>query len=205
MSKIEKITDFDYLTHLKQQYDFLVSDIDQFEKGHSHFGVKIASTLRTIFHNTTFSKSILPQLADKYQIKLIFKSKGQGFVTDPSCRLYIGFTIGNRIVPRNYFNLPFFIETVFESYWNAIVYKEGDILYTRKQLILFAANKWGGSHVDPEIPLKYLTLIDSSGPKLVSQAYGEETIITRIVYETSIQVVNLLEDIIPALQRIVVP
>ncbi|HEA68249.1 MAG TPA: hypothetical protein ENI07_15730 [Desulfobacterales bacterium] len=205
MSKNEKISDFDYLTHLRQQYDFLTSDVLQYENGKSHFGAKIAATLRTIFHETISSKSILPQLAEKSGIKLKFKSKRQDFIVDPHLTLYLGFMVGKRIMPRDYFNAPFFIDIDFETYWNAVVYKEGDIIYTRKQMILFTANKWGGSHVDPEIPSKFLKLIDSSAPKLISKAYGEETIITRVVYETSVQVLILLQNLIPTLEGIIVP
>jgi hypothetical protein len=196
------LTDSEYLNHLKQQYDFLLSDVEQYEKGNPQFAVKIAATLRTIFHNTPTSKAILPDLAQKYGYRLRFKSRQLGLTSlDDSTTLYIGFMVGNRILPRDYFNAPFFIDSDFETYWNAIVYKEGSTIYTRKQMILFAANKWGGAHVDPEIPHKFLRLIDGTGPKLISKQCGEEMIIGRIPYEMAIQVIIILQQLIPFLEK----
>ena len=177
----------------------------QYEDGKSHFGVKIASTLRTIFHNTPKSRAILPNLFDRHGIELNFvdqpnpamsddilkiihntyESKGIHF-RKPSSHIlpdiYIGFVIGNRVLTKDYFSAPFLTKCDFETYWNAIVYIEKSIVYTRKQMILFAANKYGGSHVDPKIPAKFLRLVDGSGPMLKSEQYGEQIIINRVVY-----------------------
>jgi len=204
-NKQHKLTDSECLIHLKQQYDFLLSDVEQYEKGNPHFAVKIAATLRTIFHNTATSKAILPDLAQRYGYRIRFKSKQQGLMLHGSCTLYIGFMVGNRILPRDYFDAPFFIDSDFETYWNAVVYKEGSTIYTRKQMILFAANKWGGAHVDPEIPHKFLRLTDGTGPKLISEKCGEEMIIGRIPYEMAIQAIIILEHLIPSLDKEINP
>ena len=88
------VSDFEYLNYLKEQYDFLTSDIKQYESGKMHFGIKIAATLRTIFHNTQQSKSILPYLTDKHGLKLVFRKKGNDFSKDPRVSMYIDFVIG---------------------------------------------------------------------------------------------------------------
>jgi hypothetical protein len=204
-NKRHKLTDSEILNHLKQQYDFLISDVEQYEKGNPHFAVKIAATLRTIFHNTATSKAILPDLAQKYGCKLSFKSRKQALILAESCKLYIGFMVGNRILPKNYFDAPFFVDSDFETHWNEVVYKEGSTIYTRKQMILFTANKWGGTHVDPEIPHKFLRLTNGTGPQLISEKCGEEMIIGRIPYEMAIQTIIILEHLIPSLDKEINP
>ena len=115
--------------------------LEQYEKGNLHFAVKIASTLRTIFYNTVTSKAILPNLAEKYGYTINFRIRAQKL---DGVHIYLGFMIGKRILRKKYFGAPFYIDSDFESYWNEIVYKEASTIYTRKQIVLFAANKWGG-------------------------------------------------------------
>ncbi len=197
----QKVSDFDYLRHLKEQYDFLKSDIAQYEDGKPHFGVKIASTLRTIFHNTRKSIAILPGLSNRLGIDLHFKDRANPFVNDEETTCYMGFMFGYRILESDHFQAPFFTICDFETYWNSPVFKEGQVIYTRQQVILFAANKHGGSHVDPEIPAKFLLLVDDSGPKLISEQCGEEVIITRVAYEAGVQISLILEELIPELEK----
>jgi len=195
------ISDFDYLQHLRQQYDFLKSDLAQYEDGKPHFGKKIASTLRTIFHNTRDSTAILPGLSNRHGINLHFRDRANPFVDDEETSCYVGFMFGYRIIEKDHFQAPFFVKCDFNTYWNSPVFKEGRVIYTRRQVILFAANRYGGSHVDPEIPAKFLHLVDGSGPKLISEQCGEEIIITRVAYEAGVQVSLLLEELIPELEK----
>jgi hypothetical protein len=91
---MSKITDVGYLTCLRKQRDFLKSEIAEYGKGQSHFALKMASTLRTIFHKTAASKPLLPDLAERYGIKLSFKGNPDGQV-DEFVALYVEFEIGN--------------------------------------------------------------------------------------------------------------
>ncbi|APC41077.1 hypothetical protein [Clostridium estertheticum] len=189
------ITDEEYLSRLKDQFDFLKVEFSEYEKGKGHFALKMAATLRTIFHKTDQSLSILPDLATRNGIEIYFKGKDQTRI-DAYTSLYIGFTIGQK---RPCLDAPFLIKKAFEDYWKEIVYVEGNIRYTRSQLVLWAANKLGGVHVDPRIQDKLLHVIDGS-VKLVSGQYGEETIINQVVYEMACQVLIVLEELIPKLE-----
>lgn len=191
-----QITDVGYLARLREQRDFLQSEIQEYGKGQPHFAYKIASTLRTIFHKTPVSNPILPDLAESYGIKLSFKGNLDGQV-DEYVVLYVGFQSGNW--PPN-FTAPFYVQKDFDQYWNEIIYAEGKIRYTRKQLVLFAANKLGGAHVDPEIPANLLRTVQGN-VKLCSIQLGEENVITRAVSETGYQVLLILNDLIPQLER----
>lgn len=186
-----KITDIEYLNQLKIQLSFLKADLEKYEGGEKNFTLKIATTLRTIFHDSSTSKAILPGLAEKYGIPIYFK--GRNPQIDQYVTLYIGFTVGNK---KPLFDTPFLVNKNFPEYWNEIVYLEGKIKYIRRQIILWAANKLGGAHFDPEIPDDLLHIIDGS-VRLISNKYGEETIINQVVYEMALQVVIILEKLIP--------
>ena len=112
--------------------------------------------------------------------------------------MYIGFTIGNKYPD---FTAPFYINMFFDEYWNELVYMEDKIQYTRKQLILWASNKLGGTHVDPEIPNMLVRLVGNESAKLVSTTYGEETIINQVVFEMAVQVIDILKQLIPELEK----
>jgi len=189
------LSDKDYLEQLKIQSSFLRADLVRYEAGEKHFAIKMASTLRTIFHDTKSSKAILPFLAERNGIFISFKSKNP--VIDSYVKLYVGFTIG---IKKPLFNSPSLVDKIFYDYWNELVYLEGSIQYTRKQLVLWAANKLGGVHVDPEIPNDLTHLVDGS-VKLVSNKYGEETIINQVAYEMVLQVLMVLDKVIPELEK----
>jgi len=190
------LTDKEYLNQLKIQFSFLQSDLKEYELGKKDFAIKIATTLRTIFHKTGSSNPILPDLAERNGIKIYFKGKRVDI--DEYVVLYIGFTIGNKIPSLD---APFLLNKTFSEYWNEIVYAEGKVRYTRKQLVLWAANKLGGAHVDPEIPDNLFHIINGS-VKLISKNFGEEIIINQVVYEMALQVIKILDDLIPKLENI---
>jgi hypothetical protein len=191
-----QLTDKDYLKQLRSQIDFLKSDIEEYMNGKEHFALKIASTIRTLFYKSKMSTPILPDLPKKYGLTIRFKGRDQSKI-DSYVVLYTGFTIGNK-TPR--FDAPFLIDKEFDEYWDEIVYIEGKIRYTRSQLIMWAANKLGGSHVDPKIPPELLHLVNGT-IKLVSSRYGEESIINQVTYEMAVQVLMILNDLFPKLEE----
>ena len=192
---MHQLTGKDYLEQLQSQRDFLRSEINEYITGKEHFALKIAATIRTLFHKSKTSIPILPDLAVRYGFTIHFKGRDQSKI-DPYVKLYTGFTIGNK---NPLFDAPFLINKEFDQYWNEIVYVEGNIRYTRSQLILWAANKLGGAHVDPMIPPELFHLVDGS-VKLVSTQYGEEPIINQVTYEMALQVIMILDDLIPKLE-----
>lgn len=199
MSQVYQITDKDYLTRLKEQHDFLKSDIQPYLNRQVHFAYKLGSTLRTIFHNTYNSKAILPGLAERYNEKLIFKGLDPKFEIN-GLVLFYGFSIGKTIPDLE---ARFLRKQTFEEYWNSIVLVENEIHYTRKQIILFAANKMGGSHVDPEIPKKFIHLVAKHGPRLKSKRYDEETLIGRVTFEMAYQTKLIIDSLIPKLDFLI--
>ncbi len=136
----KKLSDGDYINHLKQQQDFLKADLAQYESGKPHFANKIAVTIRTLFHITSKSKSIFYSNSIDEKIKYYFRdSIHQYDVESDAVTFYAGFALGHK--PD--FEALFMDNFSFETYWNRVVYKEGDVVYIRKQIVLYAANKFG--------------------------------------------------------------
>ena len=86
-----KVTDKDLLQRLKEQRDFLDSELSEYERGKKHFAYKIAATLRTIFHKTEMSSPLLPDLAAKYGYR--FELKGGNPPAPKEDVYYIGFSL----------------------------------------------------------------------------------------------------------------
>jgi hypothetical protein len=190
------ITDKELLEKLIQQEDFLRSEVSEYQSGKTHFAYKIAATLRTIFHKTTMSSPILPDLANKYGCPFMLR----GRIPPKNAILYLGFVFGTNKDPAIILSAPTLVPMTFADCWNSVVYIDPVAAYTRSQLVLWAANKLGGAHVDPKIPPKLVHLVGSEGPRLVSQAYGEETIINPVVYEMALFVLEALKTLIPCLK-----
>jgi hypothetical protein len=172
----------------------------QYEIGKTHFAYRLASTLRTIFYNTAASTAILPALAERHGLRLIFRGNPPQNLN--GVIVYLGIMLTSDGSRPN-FNAPQLTDESFDEYWNEIVYLEGDFRYTRKQLILFAANKLGGAHVDPEIPSNMLVLVQGD-VRIGSVTHSEELVLTRVVYEMACQVLGKLDELIPELERRIV-
>lgn len=83
--------------------------------------------MRTIFHKTPASTSILPDLAERYGLSVSFKGHRDRH-PDEFTVLYVGFQVGN-LKPD--FGAPFLVTVDSAKYWNEIIYVEGKIRYTR--------------------------------------------------------------------------
>jgi hypothetical protein len=193
---LHALTDRELFEHLEKQSTILRSEVETYRKGNLSIAVKIAGTLRTIFYRSQTSTPLLPDLSNKYGIELKFAGRNQDGL-DEYVVLYTGFTVGNR---DPVFDAPFLIPKSFADYWNEVVYIEGQVRYYRRQIVLWAANKLGGDHVDPQIPNELQHLVNGQ-VKLVSQKYGEEPIINQVVYEMALQTLGILDWLIPQLEN----
>lgn len=191
------VTDQVLLQRLKEQRDFLSSELSEYELGKTHFAYKIAQTLRIIFHRTESSSPILPDLAYKYGYQ--FMLKGRNPPPRGKAVFYAGFTmsLGGRnreSILRN----PLLVSKKFEEHWDEVVYFDAVAQYKRSQFILWAANKLGGAHVDPVIPRELEEILEEK--TRIKTSYGEESIINHVVYEMGVHVITALDQLIPYLK-----
>lgn len=192
-----QISDKELLKRLKEQRDFLNSEISEYEKGKKHFAYRIATTLRTIFHKNKTSYRILPDLADKYGY--LFTLRGRNPPPLKANGFYLGFMLSFRPIDRKEIqNDRTLVSKKFDEYWNEVVYsapfEQG---YTRREIVLIAANKLGGTHVDPVIKPRAENLakvvLRQSGPNF------EDVIVGSVVYEMGVHVLTALDGLIPYL------
>ncbi|GHC62790.1 SEC-C domain-containing protein [Neogemmobacter tilapiae] len=143
---------------------FLERSSAAFDDGFEDEDIRIAHSLRVLFHHTDKSHSIFHQLGlnnkildttsfvvsenEMNEARLIHaevgfggKSKFAAFLSDsPRCN-----------------KIP------FENWWRQVVIKDQkDIKFSRRSIILQLSNKEGGSHVDPSISPSYEQLITHS-------------------------------------------
>ena len=158
------------LIELRDEHlQFLESSAAAFDAGHIGEAKRMAVSLRVLFHETAQSHSILAQLGER-QRPMFDSSHPYNPNNDLSHHGLVAMRItggedarffaplGDRaIAPR---------PTRFGNWWEKdIVIKEGQSgkTYTRRSLVLFAANKDGGAHVDPHLDASFEGLKDGSG------------------------------------------
>lgn len=144
----------------KRHLSFLNRSAEAYDHGHVDEDIRLAQSIRVLFHQTKTSHSIVSQLG--MDPRLI----------DSSCQLTPGNTLGQMpLVQTGYGDAQgnkFFAplsksdrknSIPFENWWNQLVFtKEGDLTFSRKRLILQMANKEGGSHVDPKLTPDFVAI-----------------------------------------------
>lgn len=152
-----------------RQMKFLKKDMELFDEGDLDYAVKIATTLRILFHDTPASTSLAKSIEIKEE--LLFWSSGRSYspVNLLTTWSLLAMTLsqeGAKYIPigesLNSEEYPIYLS--FEDWWNEIIFADNEHLFTRKDVICFLANKDGGAHVDPELDdLAFITKMNSLG------------------------------------------
>lgn len=163
---------------LKKQLGFINRSCIAYDEGHEEDAIRIAVALRVLLHDTNKSISLFNLLGIK-KIKILSS------IPSPEKNIfYIGGNlaatqmqvIDGKIAKLSY--IPYlgsrieeFSSLPAEDWWTQAVYFIEDYKISRKDIILTAANKDGGAHVDLNYPTKYaklmqgvLTFSESSAP-----------------------------------------
>jgi hypothetical protein len=155
-----------YLKHLKQQIGFLIRSCEMFDAGHRDEAIRIAVVLRVILRDTGSSKSLLNHLG---ALDILLLSTAPDYDSDfaalgPKDRIMIYSGLHSiKIHPGVEISLDpslensFFNDHLTVPRWlNQVVYSTTKKLrITRETLMLGAANKDGGAHVDLNVSEEY--------------------------------------------------
>lgn len=138
---------------LQEQLRFLQRSCETFDKGFEDEAIRIATSLRVIFHNTRVSTSLVSHLGFGSK-KMLSSSQGHGDWKD-----YLAFQM-NLTSPQPVRMLPLlgdkFRELTIEDWWRQEpVFIYNTQKYSRGRIVLSAANKDGGAHVDEELEKYY--------------------------------------------------
>ena len=186
-----------FLEQLARQKSYLERSTALFDmNGYQDEAIRLAVVLRVLFHNTKQSTSLLAHLKmrkisllttvgveDRHKDTMYFHGmNGVKMDLDTmSVSIYPNFEDGPEVVDT----LP------FDKWWEQVIWIKGDLRLTRKQLVLTAANKDGGAHIDKKIPSNYELLSSPNWGmpyRLENTSTGEcKTVITHDVHYHAIR------------------
>lgn len=155
----------DFKEQLRRHLGFLDRSCIQFDAGHLDEALRIAVSLRVIFHDTTSSISLLKHLEIKESTNVLStfnpgykedKNTGMTWVSIP----ILADARGKRIAPLGNATRREFL--IANAWWNEIVAVMNH-KFSRKNIILSASNKDGGAHVDANPDNKTSELIKGVG------------------------------------------
>jgi len=153
----------DYQAQLNKQLRFLQRSCDAFDAGDKDEAIRIAQAIRVLIHDTGNSTSLLKHLGAT-TINLVSNS-----MDIPDHVAFYSSLNVTQVIDGEMSQVPKLeIDNGTESipvskWWNQIVYKWGadrDQRYTRRDIILSAANKDGGAHVGKKFPKAYSRLVE---------------------------------------------
>ena len=146
---------------LRRQLDFLDASSRAYDGGFHDEGLRLAVAIRVILHQTNHSHSLLNQMGERDNIRLL--SSVRHFTTDAAERMtfYDGLTAV--AIPGGPFpKLAIGSETTWKKvdawYKQPVIVVSQSTWVTRKDIILGAANKDGGAHFDPKVSAEFAQL-----------------------------------------------
>lgn len=155
-----------FVNHLQKQFEFLKRSCNAFDEGFKDEAIRIATVIRVLIHNTNNSTSLLKHL-NATTINLLTTCE------DPSenAIMYSGLGIF-RISPDSGEHIPALSDAPYKAFvpvskwWSQVVFIMGSQnKLRRRDIVLTAANKDGGVHVDSELTEDYekLTKVGALG------------------------------------------
>jgi hypothetical protein len=160
MTAKEPLSRAELEAHLQEQMEFLERSCGAFDEGFDGEAKRIAVTIRVLLHDNKNSKSLVGQLG------LIGAFVDTSTQRDPeSIAAHSGLTNVAAepnnvrfIAPLDWANVPARI-LPFKHWWEGIVVVDARRQsFSRKDLVLTAADQDGGAHVDPSLDKKYVEL-----------------------------------------------
>lgn len=151
----------DFLSQIRRHIGFLERSCASYDEGHFEEALRIATSLRVLFHDTRSSTSLLTHLGIKSSVLVLStfqlgyrKNKETGTFT-ASIPVFLDKLGGSRpAISRS--QRHEFISV--SEWWSEIIAFMHDKL-SRKDIVLAAANKDGGVHVDARPDKKTQNLI----------------------------------------------
>jgi hypothetical protein len=149
----------DFIEHLRRQLGFLERSCASYDAGYKDEAIRIATIIRVLIHNTRASTSLLKHL-NETTINLLSTT------TEPSPQTisFIGLGImritGGKsdYVPKLGDGPSINASVPVIKWWDQIVMVLNGQRISRKDIVLAAANKDGGAHVDAELSAEYKAL-----------------------------------------------
>jgi hypothetical protein len=198
------------LAALSEQLGYIRGSAAAFDAGAEGEAKRLAVSIRVLCHDSHQSRALLTQLDVIERLEFLDSSTG----IDPQNMAPILGLFGMQLGPRGGRFIPFLGDRPidhpplpFERWWHADVIRLSDrtTTYSRRQLVLTAANKEGGAHVDAGIDPLYHALAHENALGMVwgrgnspPQPFNDPTMVAvrQIAYELLVTLVGQLPRIL---------
>lgn len=157
---------------LARQLGFIERSCKSFDGGFNDEAVRIATTIRVLIHQTNSSDSLLTLLGVRESLKLISS------IEQPDLQglcLFDGVSILSMDGAQPNLDTSHARPVNVPTWWEEVAIISGpQMVHTRKSIVLAAANKDGGAHVDPSLTPEYEELQQGLYSLANSDADAEE-------------------------------
>src|SRR5258708_25334323 len=167
MSKIPEFKEY-----LRMQLSFIVNSAAAFDRGETDEAIRMAVSIRVLLHDTGRSTSLLTQLeAKNILLTSTCEPIPDGAIFGSGSMVFTSITMTpNGPVAAMKASLgdgpPINYHLKAEDWWNQTVFvlpHGEDRRVSRRDIVLVAANKDGGAHVDTELTPQYESLKQRGG------------------------------------------
>jgi hypothetical protein len=171
----------DFKGHLRRQIGFLERSCNSYDAGYHDEAIRIATVLRVIIHDTKSSISLLKHL-NSTTINILSTTD------EPKKRtiFFMGMGISRVVVDgKNSYSVyipqlgdgPISYFVPLSKWWNQIVMVlDGKHRLTRRSIVLAAANKDGGAHVDKKLTEEYEALAKDGATGYLVYKFDSKTV-----------------------------
>lgn len=160
----------DFRTKLQEQLGYIERSAEAFDQGHREEAIRIAVALRVLLHDTSSSStSLLTHLGARESVELLStcpvrESSPPGF-GQVKLTMFVSGLTRTRVSANKgaelYAPLGDALDRQLVSvkaWWDEVVWIAGGVKLRRRNIILDAANKDGGAHVDATLTSKYMLI-----------------------------------------------
>lgn len=149
---------------VQEQFLRLHEATDGYYAGRLEQALNAAVAIRVLVHETAQSRSLLGQIRrDYFSLEINDRAQpapkaGETPILDLPVRLRVG--AGGASYVRPDFGASFYRRVPLAQWWSNsfVLIQEGDGWLSKKDIILNVANKDGGAHVDPAVPMSHAHL-----------------------------------------------
>jgi hypothetical protein len=159
---MQNVASQDFKRHLHRQLRFLERSCEAYDAGYTDESLRIATSIRVLVHDTRNSTSLLKHLG---ATNIQLSSTVEGAPIPGSVMLSamgrLTLTTAGAIWKAAITADSIKTQLPVSDWWTQIVYIFGALQLSREKLVLHAANKDGGAHVDKTLTPEYEVLMTS--------------------------------------------
>lgn len=167
----------DFRKQLEKQLRFLKTSCDMYDAGDKDEAIRIATVIRTVFHTTKNSTSLLMHLKSQHiELLSVCEKIPDGAKFWPNLTVLKLSPIEGwaEYTPKLHTARTKRLVSLNQWWRYETVYLLGSMLVSRRDLVLSAVNKDGGAHVDAKLNAEYEEVMNGVGWKMTLNLPSED-------------------------------